>query len=80
MTEGENRARIDEIAAKLETPSIRYSKPGLQSHISYLARMTTRVDQKIGRDAIERYHVLRAELDAITSEVNRVLGPGGSRD
>jgi len=77
MTEGENRARIDEIAAKLETPSIRYSKPGLQSHISYLAGMTTRVDQKVGRDAIDRYHVLRAELEAIASEVNRVLGPGG---
>lgn len=77
MTEGENRARIDEIASKLETPPVRYSKPGLQAHISYLAGMTTRVDQKIGRDAIERYHVLRAELDVITSEVNRVLGPGG---
>ncbi len=77
MTEAENRARIDEIAAKLETPSVRYSKPGLQSHISYLAGMTTRVDQKIGRDAIDRYHVLRAELDAIASEVNRLLGPGG---
>ncbi len=77
MTEGENRARIDGIASKLETPPVRYSKPGLQAHISYLAGMTTRVDQKIGRDAIERYHVLRAELDVITSEVNRVLGPGG---
>lgn len=77
MTEGENRARIDGIASKLETGPVRYSKPGLQAHISYLAGMTTRVDQKIGRDAIERYHVLRAELDVITSEVNRVLGPGG---
>jgi photosystem II stability/assembly factor-like uncharacterized protein len=77
MTEGENRARIDEIVAKLETDPVRYGKPGLQAQISYLARMTTRVDQKIGRDAGERYYVLRAELDAITSEVNRVLGPGG---
>ncbi|MCH7565612.1 MAG: hypothetical protein IH968_17505 [Gemmatimonadetes bacterium] len=77
MTQGENRARIDEIAAKLVTGSVRYSKPGLQAHISYLAGMTTRVDQKIGRDAIDRYRVLRADLDAITSEVNRVLGPGG---
>jgi len=77
MTEGENRARIDGIAAKLETEPVRYGKPGLQAQISYLARMTTRVDQKIGRDAIERYYVLRAELDAITSEVDRVLGPEG---
>lgn len=77
MAEGEDRARIDDIVAKLETEPVRYGKPGLQAHITYLARMTTRVDQKIGRDAIERYYVLRAELDAITSEVNRVLGPGG---
>ena len=77
MTQGENRARIDEIAAKLVTGSVRYSKPGLQAHISYLAGMTTGVDQKSGRDAIEWYHVPRAGLDVITSEVNRVLGPGG---
>jgi hypothetical protein len=40
--------------------------------------MTTRVDQKIGRDALKRHEVLRAELDEITAEVNRLLGPGGS--
>ena len=26
--------------------------------------MTARVDQRVGRDAIERYQVLRKELDA----------------
>ena len=31
------------------------------------------VDQKIGRDALERYEVLRKELDAIRAEVDRVL-------
>ena len=54
---------------------MRYGKPGLQAHISYLAGMTTGVDQKIGRDAIERYEVLRRELDAIRTEVDRLLGP-----
>jgi hypothetical protein len=38
--------------------------------------MTSRVDQKVGRDAFDRYEVLRAELDAITAEVNRLLGSG----
>jgi hypothetical protein len=37
--------------------------------------MTANVDQKIGRDAIERYAILRKELDAIRAEVERVLGP-----
>jgi len=69
--------RLEEIAGKLITPPVRYSPPGLQEHIRYLAGMTTRVDQKIGRDAIERHQVLRAELDAITAEVNAVLGGGG---
>jgi hypothetical protein len=74
--EAENARRLEDVAASLITPPIRYSAPGLQQHIRYLASMTTRVDQKIGRDALERYRVLRAELDAVTAEVERVLGSG----
>jgi hypothetical protein len=66
---------VNAIAAKLLTEPVRYGKPGLQAHIMYLAGMTANVDQKIGRDAIERYEVLRKELDAIRAEVDRVLGP-----
>ena len=40
--------------------------------------MTSGVDQKVGRDAFERYEVLRAELDEIAAEVNGLLGPEGS--
>jgi len=29
---------------------------------------------KIGRDAIQRYEILRAELDKATADVNRILG------
>jgi hypothetical protein len=68
---------LDEVAGKLITGPIRYSAPGLQTHISYLAGMTRRVDQKVGRDAFERHDVLRAELDEITAEVNRLIGSGG---
>ena len=53
---------------------VRYNKPGLQSHITYLAGMTTGVDQKIGRDAIERYQALKKELDALKLEAEKVLG------
>lgn len=62
------------IAARLLTEPVRYGKPGLQAHITYLAGMTSNVDQKIGRDAIERYEVLKREFEALRTEVNRVLG------
>ncbi|MBT8397004.1 MAG: hypothetical protein KJN92_08560, partial [Gemmatimonadetes bacterium] len=69
--------RLNEVADRLITGEIRYSQPGLQTHITYLAGMTSRVDQKVGRDAFERYEVLRAELDGITEQVNRLIGSGG---
>ena len=36
--------------------------------------MTTGVDQKIGRDAIERYQALKKELDALKARADRLLG------
>ncbi|HLB55312.1 MAG TPA: hypothetical protein VJK71_09400 [Gemmatimonadales bacterium] len=62
------------IAGKLLTEPVRYGKPGLQAHITYLAGMTANTDQKIGRDAVARYAVLRRELDAVKAELDRVLG------
>lgn len=59
----------------LLTQPVRYGKPGLQAHIQYLSGMTTRVDQKVGRDAMERADVLRKELDEATAAINRVIGP-----
>jgi hypothetical protein len=40
--------------------------------------MTANVDQKIGRDAIERYEVLKKELDAVRQEADQVLGSNSS--
>ncbi len=68
-------AKLNELASHLITPSIRYSKPELQTHITYLYSMTNSADQKIGRDAIERYAELRKQLDQRTAELNRILGP-----
>ncbi|HMG75553.1 MAG TPA: hypothetical protein VK582_18790 [Pyrinomonadaceae bacterium] len=68
-------AAVNALAAQLNTEPVRYGKPGLQAQITYLAGMTANVDQKIGRDAIERYEVLKKELDAIRAEVVRLLGP-----
>lgn len=67
-------AKVNDLSAHLITPSIRYSQPELQTHITYLYSMTTATDQKIGRDAIERYKVLRAELDKRIAEANQILG------
>jgi hypothetical protein len=73
--DGDTSARLKAIAAKLFTEPVRYGKPGLQAHITYLASMTANVDQKIGRDAIERYAVLKKEFDAVSAEVDQLLGP-----
>lgn len=73
---GDTLARLNELASHLITPSIRYSKPELQTHITYLYGMTNMTDQKIGRDAIERYNELRKELDQRIAELNAILAPG----
>jgi hypothetical protein len=74
-----DNARLTAIAAKLLTEPVRYGKPGLQAHIIYLASMTANVDQKIGRDAIERYQVLKKELDTVRTEADQVLGVSDQR-
>ena len=65
--------QIDAILAKIQTEPVRYGKPGLQAHVSYLAGMTSGVDQKIGRDAIERYGVLKKEYDALVAELDKLV-------
>jgi hypothetical protein len=52
---------------------VRYAKPGLPQQVSYLAGMTAGVDQKIGRDATERYAVLKKQHDDIKAELERIL-------
>ncbi|HEV8146693.1 MAG TPA: hypothetical protein VGP79_09940, partial [Bryobacteraceae bacterium] len=71
---GDKLAKVNEIAAHLITPPIRYSKPELVTHITYLYTLTTAADQQVGRDAIERYEALRKQLDAYIAELNKVLG------
>ena len=62
-------ARVETVASKLFTEPVRYGKPGLQAHVQYLAGMTTGVDQKVGKDAIDRYAVLRKEFDALKAQL-----------
>ena len=72
-SQAEALKRIEAIEARIRTEPVRYGKPGLQAHVSYLAGMTAAVDQKIGRDAIERYQVLKKELDDINEELKKIL-------
>jgi len=75
-----NDTRLIALAAKLLTEPVRYGKPGLQAHITYLASMTANVDQKVGRDATERYHVLKKEFDRLRAEAEQLLGATDDAD
>ena len=71
----EKMQQLKAIADKVMTPTIRYSQPELQTQVQYLYSMTTRTDQKIGKDAVAQYGILRKHVDAVTSSLNSILGP-----
>lgn len=66
---------LQRIADRLITPSIRYSQPALQTHITYLYSETSGADQKVGRDAADRYTELRRLLDELVADLDKVIGP-----
>ena len=70
---GNQATALKELASQLITPQIRYSKPELQTHIAYLLTMTNNTDQKVGKDAMERYQALKKDLDAREAEMNKLL-------
>ncbi|GMV20737.1 MAG: hypothetical protein AMXMBFR57_06860 [Acidimicrobiia bacterium] len=72
-TDPAKRKVLDEIADELLTDPVRYGKPGLQAHIQYINRLGLGVDQKVGRDAIERYETLKKELDALKIRLDQIL-------
>jgi len=67
-------AKLNEFAARLITPPIRYSKPELQTQITYLYSLTTGADQKIGQDAFDRFAVLRKQLTKQQTDLAAILG------
>jgi hypothetical protein len=69
-------AAIDKIYSQLVTwpEGVRYSRPGLQAHTSYLAGLGTRTDQKVGRDAFERLAVLKKDYERLKAEADKLLG------
>jgi hypothetical protein len=65
--------------AEFFTPPVRYSKPGLQAHIAYLYGENTGADQRVGRDAMDRYAELRKALDALTARIPAASGVAPAR-
>ncbi|MEO7712461.1 MAG: hypothetical protein ABIV10_06035 [Gemmatimonadaceae bacterium] len=81
-TSGDSAAMVPAAIAALETelltPPVRYSRPGLLSHITYLYGMTLDADQVVSRDAMQRYTELRTRLDTLRGKV-RALASGNDR-
>jgi hypothetical protein len=70
---GEREVKLKQLADKLITPAIRYSQPEQQTQITYLYSVTTATDQKPGRDVVERYGVLKKELEERERELEGIL-------
>ena len=68
------QAALQPIADRLLTPPVRYSPPGLETHVNYLRSQTDEYDGKIGNHPKERYAELRGQIDAIIAQLNAVLG------
>jgi hypothetical protein len=66
---GKGNLALAAIERELVTPPVRYSRPALQEHITYLYRMSLGADQQISRDAQERYTELRGQLDDIKRRI-----------
>lgn len=73
--------RLAEIQQRLMTGPVRYDQPMVADQLQYLSAMINRADQKLGRDAFERYEELRAALDEIVADLNeaaRRIATGGN--
>jgi photosystem II stability/assembly factor-like uncharacterized protein len=71
-------ASVDEIYSQLVAwpEGVRYARPGLQDHTQYLNGLGTRVDQKVGRDAIERLAQLKKDYARLKALTDKLLGAG----
>jgi hypothetical protein len=82
-TDEASRRTDEQLAAiqqRLMTGPVRYDMPMVADQLQYLNGMINRADQKLGRDAFERYEELKAALESIVSDLDAVLSqiePGG---
>jgi hypothetical protein len=66
--------RLNELSSHMLTPTIRYSKPELVTHITYLYSMTNSTDQAPGADGIARLKELKKELAEKIAELDKIIG------
>lgn len=82
LAEGtDQRRRLDALEAQLATASgggIRYPQPMLVAQLEYLYNMITNADQKLGRDAFERYEELKRQLDGIKQQLSTLVEDRGT--
>jgi len=73
-TDAAKKAQLDEIYFQIvNTPEgVRYNKPGLQEHVTYLASETRNADAKLGHDAIDRYAFLKKQFDDLKARFDRL--------
>jgi photosystem II stability/assembly factor-like uncharacterized protein len=64
--------------AKLADAAGPYPKPVLINQLSNIARMLGQADQKVGKDAYERFNDVQKELAAIRADADRVMGTATS--
>jgi hypothetical protein len=64
---------LAEIQKRLMTGPVRYDMPMVADQLQYLNGMINRADQKLGRDAFERYEELKAALTSIVADLDAVL-------
>jgi superfamily II RNA helicase len=76
---GQEKA-LKTLADQLLTPKIRYSQPGLQTHVTYLYSEIGKTDQRPGRDSTERYQELRQKIDSLTAQLDKLIGPVTTAD
>lgn len=70
--------RLRALEARLVTAGGSYPQPMLIDQLANVARMIGQADQKVGRDAFQRYEDLKQQLDAFLAEVERTLTPAGT--
>ncbi|HEU5175674.1 MAG TPA: hypothetical protein VFT96_13040 [Gemmatimonadaceae bacterium] len=71
--ESEQAKALAALEARLVAEPVRYGRPGLQTHVSYLYGAALRSDQQVGRDAVDRLAVLRKEVDAARAELRAIV-------
>ncbi|MFN7947433.1 MAG: hypothetical protein U0Z53_18940 [Blastocatellia bacterium] len=75
----EASAKLRDLAARVVTAGGAYPQPMLIDQFSNIARMIGQADQKVGRDAFERYDDLMKEMTAIRTALDQLAGTANSQ-